>query len=68
MKTNMAGRINTPTGNTILVLGTNPSGANAAGSYFVGDMYSVRLYNRALTNVEVEQNYNVDKKRFNIVD
>ena len=69
MKTNMSGGIKMPTNNTILALGTNPSGASSdGGSWFLGNMYSVRLYNRALTNVEVEQNYNVDKKRFNIVD
>lgn len=69
MKTNMTGRIDEPNNDTILALGTNPSGASSGGgSWFLGNMYSVRLYNRALTNVEVEQNYNVDKKRFNIVD
>ncbi|MDD3341113.1 MAG: prepilin-type N-terminal cleavage/methylation domain-containing protein [Bacilli bacterium] len=33
---------------------------------FDGRIYSVRVYDRALTDAEVKQNYDLDKKRFNL--
>ena len=33
---------------------------------FKGNLYCVRLYNRVLTDAEVQQNWKVDQKRFNI--
>lgn len=45
----------------------------AVGSFYFNpnqlskiDTYSVRVYNRALTNAEVQHNYEIDKTRFNI--
>lgn len=32
----------------------------------VGDIYCVRLYNRALTDAEIAHNYSIDKARFNL--
>lgn len=34
--------------------------------YFEGKIYSVRIYNRALTEQEIQQNYQIDKVRFGI--
>ena len=34
--------------------------------YFDGIIYSVRKYNRVLTNEEMQQNYNIDKLKFDI--
>ena len=31
-----------------------------------GSIYTLRFYNRALTEKEIEQNYNIDKIRYNI--
>lgn len=31
-----------------------------------GEHYSVRVYNRALTDIEIQQNYNIDKQRFGL--
>lgn len=31
-----------------------------------GEIYSIRVYNRALTQEEINQNYEIDKIRFNI--
>lgn len=31
-----------------------------------GIIYSVRIYNRVLSDDEIKQNYEVDKKRFNL--
>ncbi len=52
---------------THVILGGNPAGSTLTGSLiFSGKIYSVRMYNRALTDNEVIQNYNIDKQRFNI--
>lgn len=34
--------------------------------YFTGKIYSVRIYNKALSQEEIQQNYEIDKTRFNI--
>lgn len=34
--------------------------------YFGGEIYSIRVYNRALTKDELLHNYNYDKEKFNI--
>jgi len=65
---NVEGNIKSPSNNTIMALGTNPGGSNAGGSYLDGKIYSVRIYNRCLTDNEIKQNYNKDKSRFNIED
>ncbi len=36
------------------------------GYYFVGNVYSVRIYNKALTDFEINNNYTVDKYRFDV--
>ena len=49
----------------ILALGMNPKAdGTASGAFFNGRIYSVRVYNRALTDEEVKHNYNIDKARF----
>lgn len=60
------GTINYAASNTALCLGTNPSGNVGKGNWLNGNIYSVRIYNRALTEDEVKTNYNMDKTRFNI--
>lgn len=52
--------------NTILVLGADPKEdtVQASAGFFKGKIYSVRFYNRALTDNEVLTNYEIDKKRF----
>ena len=52
---------------TVTVLGGNPAGSSCSG--FVKEkIYSVRIYNRALTDDEILQNYEVDKTIFGISD
>lgn len=41
-------------------------GGTSSLSNYNGNIYSVRIYNRALTDLEVQQNYNMDKQRFEI--
>lgn len=36
------------------------------GGFFNGKVYSVRIYNRALTTAEINNNYKVDKYRFDV--
>lgn len=47
--------------------GTKNFGFSVYSGYpFIGKLYSVRLYNRALSSEEVAANYAVDKARFNL--
>lgn len=53
--------------NVFLMLGMNPNENNdSGGGHLSGRIYSVRVYNRALTDEEVKHNYNIDKARFGI--
>lgn len=47
-----------------MTIGLNPGLTNEF--HFGGTIYSVRIYNRALTDSEILKNYEVDKSRFNI--
>lgn len=65
--------IKSPTNNTILILGNNPynnsiEGSSTYSKWLNGKVYSVRIYNRALTDEEVAHNYEIDKERFGIED
>lgn len=65
------GRIKEPINSTRFVLGVNASGENydnmeSSEAFNNFEVYSVRIYNRALTDEEISQNYNVDKERFGI--
>ena len=65
-----SGNITKPSSSTIFAIGTNPNGSAdglpSGESRLNGYVYSVRIYNRVLTDEEIQQNYNVDKARFNI--
>ena len=60
------GNLITTTKSTIMALGVNPTGSSAEKDFFAGNIYSVRIYNRALTDNEILHNYQVDKNRFNL--
>ncbi len=56
-----------PLSNTYMMLGTNPSGNKSSDiEMYNGNIYSARIYNRALTDEEIKNNYNVDKYRFDV--
>lgn len=61
-----SGTIGAPGNSTYFAIGTNPTGSSAGGAYYLGQIYSVRLYNRALTDEEVKHNYLYDKEKFNL--
>ena len=58
------GTVTKTTKNTNFVLGGDPSGEGIAGNYTALKLYSLRIYDRALTDEEVQQNYIVDNERF----
>jgi hypothetical protein len=39
---------------------------NDPKAWFTGSIYSVQVYNRALSASEIAQNYNAQKSRFNL--
>ena len=50
--------------NTNTIIGTR--GSNQAGTWFNGRMSNVRIYNRALTATEIQQNFNATRSRYGI--
>ena len=50
--------------NTITMLGANPSGTSADSGFFKGEIYSARIYNVALDEDAIMQNYNIDYKKY----
>ena len=64
----ITGSIGVPESNTPMVIAANPRGTSTTdpNRFFKGNIYSVRIYNRALTQEEILHNYNYDKQRFNI--
>ena len=65
---NVSGVIKPPSGNTVLAVGVNPYANRRQQGELKGYIYSVRVYNRALTDEEVAHNYAIDKARFGIED
>jgi len=55
-----------PSSGTTFVLGGSPLAGAGAQTQFKGTIYCVRVYNRALTEEEIKENYNVDKARYGI--
>ena len=49
-----------------LIGGGNGGSVQGVGENFAGTIYSVKLYNKALTAVEITQNYNTLKRRFGL--
>jgi hypothetical protein len=49
-----------------LWIGSNRSGTTTPSFPFIGNIYNVQIYNRALSQSEVTQNYNALKSRFGL--
>lgn len=62
----ITGKIKNPANNTIMAIGADPSGEKAMGEFLDMNVYSTRIYDRALTEKEVKNNYEIDKARFGI--
>lgn len=56
--------IGLPKFETILAIGANPRADSLETYYFDGIVYSVKVYDRALTQEEVQRHSNIDLKRF----
>ena len=50
----------------VIRIGKGTSGG-ASSNYFTGNLYSIRVYNRKLTQEEMLKNQQVDNKRFNLL-
>jgi hypothetical protein len=59
-----SGFYNTPIANVPLTIG-NPS--TVSTTYLVGNLYSFRLYGRALSDAEIARNYRDDKRRYDVL-
>lgn len=52
--------------NNIFVVGAEPQLTTVVGNYFSGDIGPVSVYNRALSNNEIQQNFNAVRGRYGI--
>ena len=72
MKLSKPGFFSFPEYDTIVILGADPidggmdTSEPTKDTRFDGEIMSIRIYNRALSEEEVRQNYRVDKIRFKI--
>ena len=64
----ISGSIGTPENSTPMAIAANPRGASTTdpNRFFKGNIYSVRIYNKALTPEEIHRNYLYDKQKFNL--
>lgn len=53
--------ISNPTDSTPMVIGCNPTETGCDTHYTAADIYAVRIYNRALTQNEINKNMNADR-------
>ena len=63
------GKITLPDNNTELMIGTDPNGSTPSSNVstnFVGNVYSLRIYDGALTEKEIMQNYKIDQKKYKV--
>ncbi len=69
---NYTGSIGNPKYSTVFALGVNPygqsDGTGGSEARFNMKVYSVRIYNRCLTEDEIKHNYEIDKARFGITE
>ncbi len=65
-QSDLSGSLGMPQNDTVMMIGANPGDKNPTEYYLKGKVYSVRIYNRALSDEEVKQNYTVDKVRFGL--
>lgn len=65
-QSDLSGSLGMPEKNTVMMIGANPKDKNPTEYYLRGKVYSVRIYNKALSEEEVKQNYTVDKVRFGL--
>lgn len=62
---NISGIIANPESDTTMIIGAKPLNDHPVSDFANINMYSGRIYDRALTEEEVKNNYEIDKERFN---
>ncbi|MDO4282024.1 MAG: LamG-like jellyroll fold domain-containing protein [Clostridia bacterium] len=60
------GNVHETNSGTKLTIGASPYAGVNPVTEFKGTIYSVRIYNRALTESEIKENFEVDKEKYNI--
>ena len=55
-----------PDNNTVMAIGTNPNESHAVGGFLNGVVYTVRVYESALTLEEIQKNMNADRITTNV--
>lgn len=60
----ISGVIGIPKDSTKFMLGNNPKGSSALSGFFKGKIYSFRIYSKALSEEEINLNYNIDYYKF----
>jgi hypothetical protein len=61
-----SGSLGNTTSNVAFEIGRNTAASGANGNYFTGNQTGTKIYNRALTPQEIQQNFNTLRGRFNI--
>ena len=65
---NITGNIEPPKANNYFVLGGNPRVNNSSTEVsFTGEIYSLRIYNRGLTDEEILHNQRIDMEKYGVV-
>ena len=71
-KANYTGNIGEPNSSTVFAIAVDPRGTSdgtgGSEARFNMKVYSVRIYNRCLTEDEINHNYEIDKARFGITE
>lgn len=60
-KISTKGTVKVPDNNTVMAIGTNPNGNNAAGGFINGTVYSARIYQSSLNEKDIQKNMNADR-------
>ena len=56
----------TPASGSNFTIGGNPLAGAGANTQFKGTIYCIRIYDRALTEEEIKENYKIDKQKYGI--
>lgn len=55
-----------PASGSKFIIGGNPYAGAGAETQFKGTIYCIRIYNRALTEEEIKENYKIDQQKYGI--
>lgn len=58
-RTKQNGTIHKPVNNTVMAIGCNPTGSSGQGYYLKGKVYSAKVYNKGLSQSQIQQIWDV---------